>query len=230
MIEVTKKTVKDIYGAFLVEGADFVGGEDYPKIERWMVPKSPPIKVIPFDKMREFTNLSVYFICFYCTDETFSKILRNPKKYVNMLRKTAGIIGFDFSVYIDMPLIQQKSQIYNNLSLSCFFGNEGVPVIPNIRYGVESTKDDFLAAIPKNTLIAFGTYGFIKSIKEQRTWFDTIHKIINILEPSAIVVYGTLPRDIKNIIALYGVPLYIYDSYTAIKMKGVKNHANERKK
>ena len=73
MIEVTKKTVKDIYGAFLVEGADFVGGEDYPKIERWMVPKSPPIKVIPFDKMGEFTNLSDYFICFYCTSHILSK-------------------------------------------------------------------------------------------------------------------------------------------------------------
>lgn len=127
-----------------------------------------------------------------------------------------------------MPIIKQKSQIYNNLSLSYFFGNNGIPVIPNIRYGIENTKEDFLKAIPKNSLIAFGTYGFIRTIKEQQVWFDTLHKVINQLEPSGVVVYGSLPKDLRRWMDLYQVSIYLYESYTSLKMKEVKKNANQR--
>ncbi|MCK9199049.1 MAG: DUF4417 domain-containing protein [Bacilli bacterium] len=230
MIDESINKVNDIFGAFLIEESNWVGVEEYPRVEEWMVPINPPIRMIPFDKINEVNNPSEYFICFYCKDESFIKILKNPKKYVNMLRKFAGIIGFDYSIYTDMPIIKQKSQIYNNLSLSYFFGNNGIPVIPNIRYGIENTKEDFLKAIPKNSLIAFGTYGFIRTIKEQQVWFDTLHKVINQLKPSGVVVYGSLPKDLRRWIDLYQVPVYLYESYTSLKMKEVKKNANQRQK
>ncbi|MGE4341596.1 MAG: DUF4417 domain-containing protein [Bacilli bacterium] len=226
MIETSNKAVKDLYGAHLLEGAEWVGAEEYPKIEEWMVPKILPQKVIPFDKIKEVGDLSNYFVCFYCSDESFLKILRNPKKYLNMLRKPLEIIGFDFSVYTDMPLLKQKSQIFNNLSLSYFMGKNGIPIIPNIRYGVDRTRMDFLKAIPSNSLIAFGTYGFIKTIEEQKVWFDTIHKVIDTIHPSGVIVYGTLPKDIVSWFKLNRVPLYIYESHFSVRMKEVNVHAN----
>jgi hypothetical protein len=145
-----------------------------------------------------------------------------------MLRKFAGIIGFDYSIYTDMPIIKQKSQIYNNLSLSYYFGNKGIAVIPNIRYGIEDTKEDFLEAIPPKSLISFGTYGFIKTIQEQQVWFETLHKVINHLNPSGVVVYGSFPNDLRRWMDLYQVPIYLYESYTSLKMKEVKKNANQR--
>lgn len=230
MIDEAINKVNDIFGAFLVEESNWVGIEEYPRIEEWMVPINPPVRMIPFDKVNEVNNPSEYFICFYCKDESFIKILKNPKKYVNMLRKFSGIIGFDYSIYTDMPIIKQKSQIYNNLSLTYFFGNNGIPVIPNIRYGIEDTKEDFLKAIPQHSLIAFGTYGFIKTIHEQQVWFDTLHKVINRLNPSGIVIYGSLPNDLRRWMDLYQVPIYIYESYTSLKMKEGKKNANQRQK
>lgn len=219
--------VKDNFQAFLVEDAKFVGAEEYPMIEKWMISEDPPQKIIPFNKINKVKNIEEYYICFYCRDEDFLKVKRNPRQYVNLLRRCKGIIGFDFSIHTDMPLIKQKSQIYDNLSLTYFYGKTGVNVIPNIRYGVEETKAEFLKAIPQNTLIAFGTYGFIKTIQEQQTWFDTLHEVINHLNPTGVVVYGSFPDDFKRWMNLYQVPVYLYESYTSQIMKEVKKNANQ---
>jgi hypothetical protein len=228
MIDESKNRVKDLFGAFLIEESNWVGQEEYPKIEDWMVPVNLPQKMIPFDRIKEINHTSEYFVCFYCKDESFTKIQKNPKRYVNMLRKFAGIIGFDYSIYTDMPIIKQKSQMFVDVSLSYYFGKNGIPIIPNIRYGVEDTQEEFLKAIPHNTLIAFGTYGFIKTIQEQQVWFDALHKVITQLNPNGIVVYGSFPNDLRRWMELYQVPLYIYESYTSLKMKEVKNNANQR--
>lgn len=87
MIDEAINKVNDIFGAFLIEESNWVGIDEYPRIEEWMVPINPPVRMIPFDKVNEVNNPSEYFICFCCKDESFIKILKNPKKYVNMLRK-----------------------------------------------------------------------------------------------------------------------------------------------
>ncbi|MCF7932659.1 MAG: DUF4417 domain-containing protein [Acholeplasmataceae bacterium] len=218
--------VKDNFQAFLVEDARFVSKEEYPMIEKWMISEDPPQRIIPFNKINELKNIDECFICFYCRDEDFSRVKRNPRQYISLFKRSKGIIGFDFSIHTDMPMIKQKSQINDNLSLTYFYGKSGVNVIPNIRYGVEDTKTDFLQAIPKDSLIAFGTYGFIKTIEEQNVWFSVLLDMIKILRPKGIIVYGSLPSDLKNWIYLYGVQLYIYPSFKDTRMKEVKLNGN----
>lgn len=102
------------------------------------------------------------------------------------------MIGFDFSVHSDMPIVKQKSQMNDNLSLSFYYGKQGVKVIPNIRYGVDELADEFLLAIPQNTLIAIGTHGFIKETYQKAEWYCFLEKVIDVLHPTGIIVYGTL--------------------------------------
>ena len=222
------KEVKDNFQAFLVENAKFVSQEEYPLLEEWMISEEPPNKIIPFNKIKEVKNIEEYHICFYCRDEDFKRVKINPRQYVNMFRKSKGIIGLDFSVHTDMPLIKQKSQLNDNLSLTYFFGKSGVSIIPNIRYGSEKTKKDYLESVPKGSMIAFGTYGFIKTIKEQNVWLDVILDIIEIVQPKGVIIYGSLPSDLKNWFRLYNVELYIYPSYMETRMKEVKLNGNKR--
>ena len=222
------KEVKDNFQAFLVEDAKFVSKEEYPLLEEWMISEEPPNKIIPFNKIKEVKNIEEYHICFYCRDEDFKRVKINPRQYVNMFRKSKGIIGLDFSVHTDMPLIKQKSQLNDNLSLTYFFGKSGVSIIPNIRYGSEKTKKDYLESVPKGSMIAFGTYGFIKTIKEQNVWLDVILDIIEIVQPKGVIIYGSLPSDLKNWFRLYNVELYIYPSYMETRMKEVKLNGNKR--
>ena len=189
--------VEDSFQAFLVEGANFTKEEEYPILERWMIPEIPPKKIMPFDKALNYQGvLSEVFVCTYARDCSFERVRRNPKRYINFFKRCAGLIGFDFSVHSDMPIVKQKSQMNYNLSLTYFYGKEGIKIIPNIRYGDDDLSDEFLSAIPKHTLIAVGTHGFIKEIPQKAEWYCFLEKIIKELEPSGIIIYGKLSGKI----------------------------------
>ena len=163
----TNKMVEDSFQAFLTEGATFTRNEEYPILEERMVPENPPLRIVPFEKaICSSENLSNTFVCFYSRDASFERIRRNPKRYISFFRRCAGIIGFDYSIHSDMPSIKQKSQINDNLSLTYYYATNGIPVIPNVRWGIDQTADEFLQAIPKQSLIAIGTHGFSKRLEE----------------------------------------------------------------
>jgi|LSQX01.1.fsa_nt_gb hypothetical protein len=222
------KVVKDNFQAFLVESAEFTNNENYPIIEEWMISAEFPKKIVPFNKIDKIKNIEDYYICFYCRDEDFTRIKRNPRKYLKMFQKSQGIIGFDYSVYTDMPKVVQKNQMYDNLALTYYYGTNGIKIIPNIRYGIDELTEEFLMAIPKKKLIAIGTYGFIKTIDEQNIWFDNLLRIIERLEPYGIVIYGTLPKDLQRWLKLYNIKFKIYESFHSIEMREVKNNVNKR--
>jgi hypothetical protein len=98
-----------------------------------------------------------------------------------------------------MPMVKQKAQINYNLSLTYYYGNQGIPIIPNLRCGDDELLDEFLDAIPKHHLIAIGTHGFIKYKYQQYEWYCFLEKTLPKLQPSGIVVYGSLPGHLFDI-------------------------------
>lgn len=208
-----EKIAHDYFGAYLINKASPTYVEEYPIIAESMVAKEVPKHIEPFAKVWEKRNvrkdLSDIFICTYANDNTFERIRKNPKRYLNFFKKTAGIIGFDYSVHTDMPVIKQKSQMYDNLSLIYFYASHGVNVIPNIRCGVDELLPEFLSTIPKNSLIAICTHGFMKYKHELYEWYCFLEKIIEYLHPSGIIVYGSLSSSLFDEFKKI-VPFYIY--------------------
>ena len=189
--------VVDSFGAFLVEGARFTSHEEYPIIEERMIATEIPVEIMPFNKALTYRgDLSKTFICTYSPDKTFERIRRNPQRYLDFFKRTAGLIGFDFSIHSDMPIIKQKSQIYDNLSLTYYYGNQNIPVIPNVRSGIDELTPEFLECIPKNSTIAVGTHGFMKETREKYEWYCFLEQVIENLHPKNIIVYGTLSSKI----------------------------------
>ena len=218
--------ITDSFQAFLTKGANFTNDEEYPIIDSWMIPNNPPKKIIAFDEAINYRgDLSEYYICFYAQDSTFERIRRNPKKYNTFFQKCAGLIGFDFSIHSDMPIIKQKAQINDNLCLTFYYGNQGNKVIPNLRCGIDELLPEFLSAIPKHSLVAVGTYGFIKKKYEKAEWYCFIKEIIKELEPNGIIVYGTLTKDIvKDFDHL--TKFYVYDSWSIRRRKEANKDVN----
>ena len=120
-----------------------------------------------------------------------------------------------------MPIVKQKSQINDNLSLTFFYGNNGIPVIPNLRCGIDELIPEYFSAIPKNTLVAIGTHGFCKGKREKYEWYCFIEKIINILSPTAIIVYGTLNGAIFEKIKTEAAFVF-FDSWITQRYKEAK--------
>lgn len=191
------KIIPDSFGAFLVEGARFTDEEEYPILEQWMVTKELPKAILPFNKAlncRE--DISNTYVCTYSPDRTFERVRRNPQQYIDFFKSTAGIIGFDFSVHDDMPIIKQKSQMNDNLSLMYYFGKQGIPILPNVRCGIDELMPEYLSAFPKGCIIAVGTHGFYKERRERFEWRCFLDEVIDELHPSDIVVYGSLNDEI----------------------------------
>lgn len=116
----------DSFQAFLVDGAEFTKEEEYPIIPIHFISKEIPKRVVPFNKaITCHHNLQDTFISFYAPDQTFERVRRTPARYVRFFKNTAGIIGLDFSVHSDMPIVKQKAQMNDNLSLTYFFWESG---------------------------------------------------------------------------------------------------------
>ncbi len=218
--------VPDSFKAFLVEGAYFTKNEEYPILEESMISKNIPKRIMPFNKAINYHgDLSDTYVCTYSPDASFERIKRNPKRYIDFFKRAAGIIGFDFSIHSDMQVIKQKSQMNDNLSYTYFFGKNGIPIIPNIRAGIDELLPEFLSAFPKKTLVAVGTNGFIKTRPEKSEWVCFLEEIVEVLEPSGIIVYGTLNGlEFDNI--KKRVPIYIYDSWISSRWKEVQKNVN----
>ena len=221
--------VLDLFQAYLVEGASFTANEEYPILKKSMSPSFPPKKIMPFSTAITFQgDLSDCYVYFYSPDETFERIRRNPRSYLNFFKRCGGIIGFDFSVHSDMPLVKQKSQLNDNLSLSFFFAKNGVPLIPNCRGGSDCLNDEYLEAFPKHSYIALGVHGFVKRKEQKHEWRVWILTLIQKLEPKGFIVIGHLPQDIINDYKDV-VEFHIYDSFIEERRnhhKEARDHGN----
>lgn len=222
----TAELVPDSFQSFLVSGAHFTDREEYPIIPASFVSTVAPAKIMPFSKAIAFRgDLHDTFISFYSPDNTFERVRRNPKRYLPFFQRTAGIIGPDFSIHSDMPIIKQKSQINDNLSLTYYYGSQGIPIIPNLRCGVDELLPEFFSAIPRNRLVAIGTHGFVQQMQEQCEWYCFIEAFCKALQPVGIVVYGSLRNkmfdDLKG-----RYPFFFYDPWISQRAKEVRRHDN----
>ena len=205
--------VRDVYLAYLIDGAERTETDGFAKIEDWMVATEPPREIIQWDRRSDVINSSETGMCFYCNDPGFQPILGNPKAYVEKLRKYGVIIGVDASPYWNMPLWIQKSQIGLNIGITYYYGSQGIKVIPNVRLGDDRTLSS-LEAYPKHTLISVGTNGFTHKLEVRNKFSEQMVQIVDTLQPSGICVYGPIPDEIFAYVKTKGIPIYQYDSYT----------------
>lgn len=215
--------IRDVYLAYLIDGARRTETDEFPTIEEWMVATEPPKEIIQWDRRCDVVDPKTTAMCFYCSDPGFTPILGNPKAYVEKLKQYQMVVGVDASPYDNMPIVVQKSQIYLNLAITYYFGMQGIKIIPNVRLGDNRTISS-LEAYPKHTLIAIGTHGFTKRLENRSIFIEQIQKVIDTLEPSGICVYGPASDELFGFARLKGIPVYQYDSYTMKENKKDRLH------
>ena len=102
-INCSRSGCRDVFHAFLVEKATYQGFLEMPEI-------SPvdfiPERLTPFSKSISSKDYQSW-VHFYEDDANFERIWNNPKKYLPILKRFAGVISPDFSLYRDMPLVMQ---------------------------------------------------------------------------------------------------------------------------
>ena len=187
----------------LVEGAKFDGVFEMPVIKK---PRKIiiPENLVPFSKMDKADPAS-FAVCAYENDTVFRELLINPNEYVEKIKAFQGFITPDCSLYRDMPLAIQITNIYRNRAIGYYFQKKGVYVIPCVRWGDERTYTSKMlpekvafAGVEKQSIVSIGSYGQLKD-KVNRYYFEAgLDSMLETLEPKVVLIYGKMPDDIEK--------------------------------
>lgn len=183
-----------------------------------------PIKLLPINKVLTCKNPKEYYVHFYVDDYQFERVWKNPKIWVKKLSQFAGVIGPDFSAYIDLSMSQRIWNIFRNKVLTAYFQRHGLNVIPNARW-IKNDEIDFnngFEGLPTQSSLAITTNGTQRT--EQKVIFQQeLKDIITKLKPTNLIVYGKLTSSEKQFCESNNVKVFEFESHLD-KLGGLKKH------
>lgn len=214
-----RRGCKDVFRAFLVKNATYDSKLEIPWLER---ESRKPERLIPFSKAIQSKQYEAW-IHFYEDDIMFERVWNRPHRYLPILKRFQGVITPDFSLYRDMPLVMQYWNVYRRQAFGHWLQENGVVVVPNVRYGDERTFKIACAGIQKNGVIALGTHGCIKEYSNREYLEKGLAYVVRKLKPRTVIVYGTAPNEIFGKYKGRGIEILQFDSDIKKSRKAVKS-------
>lgn len=204
----SRKGCKDVFRSFLVRNATYDGSLEMPCIKSVDV---IPHKLTVFSKSIRSKDFNS-FVHFFEDDVQFERIWNAPNRYLPILKNFDGVITPDFSLYRDMPLVMQEWNTYRNRAIGYWLQENGITVIPNIRFSDERSYAFCCDGVAKNGTIAVGSHGCVK-VNIERIYFERgLRETVKKLEPKRILVYGVAPDCIFKDYIKAGIEIIQYDS------------------
>lgn len=209
------------FSADLVINAEFDGEYELPTIYQ-EDENIIPVDMIPFDKRNAFSNKEELFVHFYIDDNKFKQLLNKPNKYIEELREFKGVISPDFSLYRDMPYAEQISNTYINRVLGHYMQEQGLYVVPNIRWSDRRSFNYCFDGVEEEGTYCISTHGCIKRNVDKHYFMQGLEEFVKRLKPKCVFVHGAMPDDVfdpyKDLIEFIQ-----YESHTAKVFSEVAN-------
>lgn len=229
-----RKGCMDIWNAFMVDGAEFVLGSDIPVCP--CTAKDIPKKLISYVEAKHLhkinckTNPNYHvnaFVHFYIDDQKFdgpnSSVWLYPNIALEILCHFDGIITVDFSTNADFPDPIKRYNTYRMRALGRWFAANNIAVINNVRWGTDETWEYCFDGIPYNSIVSIGTVASGINKLENRPLFEIgLFKMVDYLNPRAIIVYGSANYDCFVKIAEKGIPVIAFPSSTSLAFSSRK--------
>ena len=144
------------------------------------------------------------FCHFFIDDYRFERLWCDPKGYLPILRRYAGVIAPDFSTYTDMPKPMQMWNVYRSRALAAYWQSQGIEVIPSVQFGQEDTWGWAFAGMPRHSVLCSSTVGIHRDMDATRLFVMGMEECVRRTEPTALVMYGhEIPFDAGGITVLW---------------------------
>jgi len=193
---------KDIFGFWQIKDYDFESDRvkgitnEYPFVEGI---NSIPEDLVLFGTENTAKNLknserkSVHFFEFdYLFEPTIRSEIKATKR-LETFKKYQSVILPDCSIYTNLPLPVQQYQTYKSRAFGIFLKNNGINIIPSVRWGDKYSWDFCFEGIKKKSLVAVGTLSALGTESDKNNFHTGFIEMINRLEPISIIIYGKLP-------------------------------------
>lgn len=192
----------------LAMNARFIGNYDIPFVES---SNEVPESVITFSeciKSKDYNN----WVVFYEDDIQFERLWNNPHKYLPILKRFNGVVGPDFSLYGDYPIALQIYNVYRSRIITHWLKQNGIKVIPNVRWSTINSYTFCFDGLKKNDIVFIGSHGCSKKKEDKKIFYEGLKKMIEVLEPRTICIYGKSNNSIYKEIQKLGIVIKAYES------------------
>ncbi len=202
-----------------LHNATFVGEKKMPLLKATF---DVPHHVISYTEIKQTVDKANYFVDFFVDDYRFediwylkdletlhqlneinnicdiTHIYKFDKLYAKLdylmknLKKFAGIIGLDFSMYPEMHPIQREWNCLRNRTMTYYFQQKGFTVIPTVSW---SCTDDFeycFDGIAKHSSVAISSNGCKRNEYSKHIFLEGVEELQHKLAPSTLVVCGNM--------------------------------------
>lgn len=106
----------------------------------------------------------------------------------------------------------QMWNTYRGRALSVWLQDNGIEIIPNVRFSDERTYEFCFDGIEKFKTVAVGTHGCIKR-KEDIIFLKVgLRQLVQRLSPKTIIVYGSAPDSIFEPYKDMGINIIAFES------------------
>ena len=220
-----RKGCRDVWNAFMVDGAMFCDGD---------IPLCPTTATtLPRDMVTWGEAKAIYdqcmatgdvdfhfdaFVCFFLDDWKFDGrdgIWFDYRRTEQVLRHFAGVITPDFSTSQDFPKPWKTFNTYRMRAYGYWLGRLGYQVINNVRWGTAETYAYCFEGIPKHSVVCIGTVASGLRLVRNRLLFEAgLREMIRVLEPHTVIVYGSANYPPLRLLHDAGVSVVQFDSAT----------------
>ncbi len=154
------------------------------------------IELLSFKKTKmndiENQNKTIHFFSY---DWLFDTVYTNAEKALEKLDQYYALITPEFSTYKDMPLARQIDSVFKNRWCGAFWQSQGMLVIPTVSWGSIPCMEFCFDGIEKGSVVAVSTY----TREDNKAGFMLgYNKMLEIVEPSAVICYGTPFPEMKG--------------------------------
>ena len=134
-------------------------------------------------------------IHFFTYDWNFESVFEKPEESLEKLDQYYALLTPEFSTYKDMPLARQIDSVFKNRWCGAFWQKQGMKVIPTVSWGSIPCLEFCFDGIEKGSVVAVSTY----TREDNKEGFMLgYNKMLEIIEPSAIICYGTPFPEMKG--------------------------------
>ena len=150
--------------------------------------------LIGYDKVNQSEDYEK-IVHFYLDDYRFESIYNNPEKKIETLKQYKAVLTPDFSMFVEMPVALQLFSTFKNRWVGAYLQEQGICVIPTVRWGDLTSFNFCFDGIEKGSIVAVSTIG----IKKEKSHFMLgYNEMLSRIKPSEIICYGKPFNEMKG--------------------------------
>lgn len=153
-----------------------------------------------------------YIAHFYYDDYKFIQAWKHPDKYIDRLKEFKAVVAPNFSLYTDFPRVLQILSCYKRNWVAKYWYEKTINVIPQVVWGDKESFNYCFLGIPKKSVVSVSTLGILQDNdwngKDNNLFLEGYNEMLQRLEPTAVLFYGSLPKNIKLKGNIIRIPTY----------------------